>query len=188
MIPTSPRSHPWSDWQSLNVQLQRIVGMAQKRRRKNGGEIILRVCIKGPLEPKLWLFRVIAWKFCLSLYSSGRQNKWLLNGDLSLLTFFPAFSSDSIGPKSWLWRFQNNSFRIAPDVKWLFQHSLYVCDLRSDTKLSKLINKSSFFICLLTQTHFWQPALWPFLQINGQFLILVFSTLCCWATLEPVNT
>ena len=65
------------------------------RRKNGGGETILGVCIKGPLEAKLWLFRVIAWKFCLSLYSSGRQNKWLLNGDLSLPTFFPAFLSDS---------------------------------------------------------------------------------------------
>lgn len=58
MIP-SARSHPRSDGQSLNVQLKRNVGMAQKKR-KNGGETILGVCIKGPLEPKLWLFRVIA--------------------------------------------------------------------------------------------------------------------------------
>ena len=41
------------------------------RRKNGGGETILGVCIKGPLEAKLWLFRVIAWEFCLSLYSSA---------------------------------------------------------------------------------------------------------------------
>ena len=57
------------------------------------GEIILRNYKSWkvewrPLEIKLWLFRVITWHFCLSLFSSdrefSRQNKWRLNGDLSL--------------------------------------------------------------------------------------------------------
>ena len=43
-----------------------------------------------PLEIKLWLFRVITWHFCLSLLylvqtGFSPQNKWRLNGDLSLL-------------------------------------------------------------------------------------------------------
>ena len=59
------------------------------------GEIILRNYKSwkvewSPLESKLWLFRVITWHFCLSvlyLVQTGfsRQNKWRLNGDLSLL-------------------------------------------------------------------------------------------------------
>ena len=161
------------------------------RRKNGGGETILGVCIKGPLEAKLWLFRVIAWEFCLSLYSSADKTN-----DFSMaICLYPhsflrsrVTRPSALNPKLRGFKIKCDLLPMSNGWTWL-QNSLTLwSETRKDsfaTSQSKLINKSSFFICLLTRTHFWQHALWPFLQINGQFLILVFSALCCKATLDP---
>ena len=111
------------------------------------GEIILRNYKSWkvewrPLEIKLWLFRVITWHFCLSLFSSDRvQSTKQMTAQWRFV--FTPHSCLSSGVTGELYSKQNSSLN------------------------STLINKSSFFICPLTAR---TPR--TFLQINcGWFLI-----------------
>ena len=105
------------------------------------GEIILRNYKSwkvewSPLESKLWLFRVITWHFCLSLFSSD----WVQSTKQMTAQWrfvFTPHSCLSSGVTGELYSKQNSS------LNWT------------------LINKSSFFICPLTAR---TPR--TFLQIN----------------------
>ena len=111
------------------------------------GEIILRNYKSwkvewSPLESKLWLFRVITWHFCLSLFSSD----WVQSTKQMTAQWrfvFTPHSCLSSGVTGELYSKQNSS------LNWT------------------LINKSSFFICPLTAR---TPR--TFLQINWCWFLI----------------
>ena len=111
------------------------------------GEIILRNYKSWkvewrPLEIKLWLFRVITWHFCLSLFSSD----WVQSTKQMTAQWrfvFTPHSCLSSGVTGELYSKQNSS------LNWT------------------LINKSSFFICPLTAR---TPR--TFLQINWCWFLI----------------